>query len=254
MQIQEKRPERWERHNNPLKFKPEPDDAAGAIKHNQKLLDWMLIQGAGMVWIDADKIKNLLDKGANPNARINGGESALMEAAEYARADVCSLLLEKGADVDGKNSYKDTPLMRAAAAGLRDTVLLLLEHGARINARNRAGETALMLAIKDNHRENIETVRLLVEHGAKVNARSGNRMTALLDAASYRHARIAEFLLEHGADANATDCLNQTALTHVTNENSELFQMLKDAESMQKIVGLPALGGFLSSFRECIGR
>jgi ankyrin repeat protein len=80
-------------------------------------------------------------------------------------------LLDEGADVNAKNKDGLTGLMHAAWKGHKEVVKLLLESGADVNAKDECGWTALKLALhfsywKDNHNHK-EIVELLKSYGAK---------------------------------------------------------------------------------------
>jgi len=95
---------------------------------------------------DLEKVKQLLEEGADVNVKDEKGRTALMFASWYGHKKVVKQLLEKGADVNARE-YKDgeTALMWAAAKGDKKVVKLLLESGADVNAKNKGGWTALMI-------------------------------------------------------------------------------------------------------------
>ena len=72
-------------------------------------------------------------------------------------------LLDKGANIEARDMFNFTPLSKAVAAGKTGTVKLLLAKGANIDAKNNKGETALMLAEGKGH---TEIVKLLQEKRA----------------------------------------------------------------------------------------
>ena len=72
-------------------------------------------------------------------------------------------LLERGADVDARDRYGQTGLMLAAHAGCRDVVAVLVEHGVSLDVTAKFGLSALMLAVVAGH---VEIARLLVRAGA----------------------------------------------------------------------------------------
>jgi hypothetical protein len=71
-------------------------------------------------------------------------------------------LLEMGADVDARDEFGQTPLMIAVSQGHMDTVRVLIEGGADVNAIDDQGQSVLSLADDD------EIGGLLIESGAAI--------------------------------------------------------------------------------------
>ena len=84
---------------------------------------------------DTARVRELLRKGANVNAKYEGICTSLHFAAFEGHADVARLLLEYGADVNARDESGETPLHYAAFRGYADIARLLLEYGADVNAR-----------------------------------------------------------------------------------------------------------------------
>jgi uncharacterized protein len=92
----------------------------------------------------------LLGKGANPDMRDGGGNTALMLAAQIGFAEGLSLLIDRKAQVDLANSRGETPLMRAVQNRDIATVRTLLNAGANPNkADTSSGMTARQYAERD---------------------------------------------------------------------------------------------------------
>ena len=85
------------------------------------------------------------------------------------RVDRIRDLIARGADVNARNYKGQTALHCAARAGFVDIVSLLLEHGAEVDLRDRAGHTPLIAALRStikNKDKLREVVRVLTEAGA----------------------------------------------------------------------------------------
>lgn len=155
---------------------------------------------------ELQRVRELLEEGASPQARDALGNTALMHAAVYADPAVLGLLLERGADPNATNHAGATPLHRAAVDSRK--VSLLLQHGARPNIASAVGNTPLMLAARPGRSH--KSVRLLLEHGADANATNVFGATALMAAAAGGDFDSGRLLLRHGANPNARPILEQT--------------------------------------------
>jgi uncharacterized protein len=92
----------------------------------------------------------LLSKGANPNQRDGGGNTALMLASQLGFAEGLALLIDRKAQVDLANSSGETPLIRAVQNRDIATVRTLLAAGANPNKADTAsGLTARQYAERD---------------------------------------------------------------------------------------------------------
>lgn len=92
----------------------------------------------------------LLSKGANPDMRDAGGNTALMLASQIGFAEGLSLLIDRRAQVDLANSRGETPLMRAVQNRDIATVRTLLSAGANPNKTDTSsGMTARQYAERD---------------------------------------------------------------------------------------------------------
>jgi len=156
-------------------------------------------------------IQLLLDRGANPNARLKlfppyralgpdrGGDqmltigaTPLLRAAKAGDAPAIKLLLAHGADVSLPNIYGMTPVMAAAGVGSNE-----------IDTRGRF----------KTQQEAVESIDLLVKAGADVNGhetRTG--ATALHAAALNGWDDVIKDLVAHNADLRAQDKKGKTPL------------------------------------------
>ena len=146
------------------------------------------------------EVTSLLQKPLNPNGTgADIDRPPMFPAAERGHLEVVRLLLEAGADQNATMQDGATALMDAALNGHLEVARLLLEAEADQNAATQGGTTALMDAALYGH---LEVVRLLLEAGADQNVARQNGATALMDAALNGHLEVARLLLEAGADKN----------------------------------------------------
>ena len=119
-----------------------------------------------------DKVKSLIESGADVNARDMGGPAILHAVAcqdptpEEATA-IVRLLIDAGADVNARGFEGMTALHEAARAGYTDAVRALLDAGAKVNSRGSFGETALDIAEEEGHEEIIQMLEQARPKGKK---------------------------------------------------------------------------------------
>lgn len=175
---------------------------------------------------DLNKVRLLLDQGAEVNRPLRAGWTPLLvAAATYNTLETVKLLLQKGADVNATDSAGFTPAIVAAIADNTAVVKLLIEKAANINAKASTGAAATALMGAARH-GNVELMRLLLARKADVNAISSDRnanvkngpvafgnVMALHLAVLSGNAEVVKMLLDAGAPVNARDVRGLTPLT-----------------------------------------
>jgi ankyrin repeat protein/tetratricopeptide (TPR) repeat protein len=178
---------------------------------------------------DLTQVMELIDKGADVNAKNPGGftaikwavvqnqaaivdqliaagadmGSALMEATALGQTEIVDMLINKDVDVNARAKGENTALHFAVMESHREVVELLIAAGADIDASNKSGRTPLHLAAFLSGDASI--VEMLVTAGADVNAKSDDEKTALHFAAHKGEPVIIELLIAAGADVNVRD-------------------------------------------------
>ena len=154
-----------------------------------------------------DLIKDLLTRGANPNARANTTpfRGFYQVSANWA-------------NFDGQ-----TPFLRAALSGDVTLMRLLLEHGADPNIGTNDGATPLVAAAGVNwvvaqtfsrsDAEYLEAATLCLEKGNDVNAVNSQGFTAIHGAANRGFDAMIKLLAERGAKLDVKDKQGRTPMT-----------------------------------------
>jgi ankyrin repeat protein len=142
---------------------------------------------------DLTSVRNLVEKGANINARDTLGMTVLTNTVRMGdrNKEVALFLIDRGADLNVYDKNGWTPLMHAARAGSVSVVRALIEKGANMNERDEYGNTALMHASGDSPHSDV--VRILIEKGANLNITTKSGQTALRTARFLKSVGKADF-------------------------------------------------------------
>ncbi|NOZ19742.1 MAG: ankyrin repeat domain-containing protein [Planctomycetes bacterium] len=89
---------------------------------------------------DVERVKQLLDAGADINATDMFSQTALHLAALHGHKDVVQLLIDRGANVNPTDESGATPLNYARSKGHKDIAMLLGKHGGMSGKQVRAAE------------------------------------------------------------------------------------------------------------------
>jgi ankyrin repeat protein len=168
---------------------------------------------------DVDKMRLLIDRGANVNARSETKYTALMVATQYGihSTPAVRLLLAHGADASqsqGKPQFNADPLFLAAYGGNAEVLPDLLKAGASLNGEmtliGTSNSDAISGAVRHGYLDVADT---LVKLGAPVD-RTDARITPLVKAVLGDQIEMAKFLISKGADVNHVDGNGMTPLLY----------------------------------------
>ncbi|MBQ6617169.1 MAG: ankyrin repeat domain-containing protein [Thermoguttaceae bacterium] len=137
--------------------------------------------------------------------------------------DRVKLLIEKGADVNAKNRLNTTPLFFAANNDNLEMVKLLVENGADVNNRDYDdGNPALFVAALKG---NWEMFQYLVENGADILIENGDGCSALHAAAEGGNFEIVKWLIKKGLDVKVQCYYDRSCLHHAAKSGN--IEMIK---------------------------
>lgn len=190
----------------------------------------------------------LLEQGADPN-HAGAGRTALHAAVQRQMPGVVTALLDRGANPDARldkplpfvsrrilqanglapSNIGGTPFFLAASFGDLESMRLLLGAGADPMLRTKDGTTALMVAAGADYVDGadkygrrwfgdnlplqetaLETVQYLLDLGLEVNARNDYDQTPLHGAVYLGGTTLVRFLIDQGADIDAINARGQT--------------------------------------------
>jgi ankyrin repeat protein len=144
-------------------------------------------------------VRTLLGAGADPNLALLLGETPLMAASRSGNPDVIAQLIDKGANVNARGPRGQTALMWAVDD--LEKTRLLIDRGADVNAQSDAGRTPLLIAA--GRFGSGAVLKLLLDRGANPSVNSPGLvgpMTPLTEAAYTGDETVLRMLIDRGAD------------------------------------------------------
>ena len=207
-----------------------------------------------IMYQNAERLKEFLDKHPNQINERQYGESALESAVFSNNVAKVAVLLDKGADVNENRSFaiNSTVLHKAAGEGSPELVEFLLSRGANTETTDSAGRTPIFNAVAESSGVNenrIKITQLLIENGAKTNIISRDGESLMHTAAAVIHhgtgvgmkysplSELIDLLVKNGVDPKYKNKYNQTAL-HIAVEKSvpQRHFTKEKLEAIQKLI------------------
>ena len=165
---------------------------------------------------DVARVRDLLGRGASPDARREDGRTALTAAALGNHVVVARLLIGAGADPDPQDTARNNALLVTGETGSVAMLREVLRARPDLTRTNRFGGTALIPAADRGH---VEYVREILKTDIDVNHVNDLGWTALLEAVllgdgGARHTEIVRLLLGARASPTLADREGVTPLGH----------------------------------------
>ncbi len=181
-----------------------------------------------LLWDQPEKVRLLLDAGADPLEMNEDKDQLLSHAAMGGNPSLVRLMLSSGCDPRHRNIHGRTALHEAARSGKVEAIGVLMEAGASPDVRDALKRTPLSEALSNNYPQ---AARELIHRGADLSACTSDReQTVLMLAAAAGSSDIVGILLKEGADLEKKDSDGCTALMYAARSgNHEVVKMLVDA-------------------------
>lgn len=192
---------------------------------------------------DVKKVKLLVSKGIDVNARGKDDCTPLIYSLTGANLKGAEQLLELGADPNMQTKVGDSAMSLAANRPDSEALKLMLKHGGEVNLwtdyRDNSKPAPIFNAISSRCPEN---VRILIEAGANLNMRDHEGWTPLMFAAVLDSYNMMYVLLEAGADLQMKDPMGYTVTWYILDANinpkSEVFQARKKCMDFMEKKGI----------------
>lgn len=160
---------------------------------------------------DIEKVRLLLQHGAEVDAKDSAQETALHHAVIHNQAAVIKVLIEnKRTDLEALQCDGFTPLATALKHQYIAAATLLVDAGADIHTKKHFQEWQ---PIHDSARYNrLESLKYLAQAGANIKSKTSAGLNSLHLAASGGHVSVVQFLLDRGVPIDDVDDAQKTAL------------------------------------------
>ena len=160
-----------------------------------------------------------------------GAKEDIFTHSVSGNADSLKARLQAGEKANEYNPYGTPALVYAAGFGRTECVRVLLEHGAAVEIVHRdTGITPVMAVLKSDIPDKAEILHLLAKGGPDLNRVTTSGERPIVVAAEQQEHEVVRLLAELGADINARDAKGATALSYVTDIETEKFLLARRAK------------------------
>ncbi len=193
-------------------------------------------------------VRLLLDKGANIDAQDKEGKTLLYFANQKDNLDMVQFLLDRGANIEIQDKLAWTPILYAAQSGEWDVVKLLISKGAKFNNEITIQGTPLHFAVQEG---NLDMIGFLLDEGADIESQDKDNKKPLHLAVDANRLSVIKLLLDRGANVNVKDMYDKTPLDLATEE--DVIKVLEKAQLDQGLL-INARDGNLDKVKDLIAQ
>jgi ankyrin repeat protein len=140
---------------------------------------------------DEDGLILLLSDSDNPITQEDLNNLFILSSS-LGRINIAGMLLSNGAQINATMPLGDTALTWAIIKNQVDAVAFLISEGINVNAHSISGNTALILAAQLGR---VEVIELLIKAGANLDKTNKSRQTALMIAEQGSNQAVTDLLL-----------------------------------------------------------
>ena len=160
---------------------------------------------------EIDKIKKLLEKGANVNIKEKTTQrTALHYATSTGQGQIIALLLQNGADINSKDANLQTPLHYVAQIGSAALAKFFIGQKADPNAKDKQGRIPLHYAVAQG---SLDAANVFLNNTSDTKALDKNGFSVLHFAALEGHKELLRLLLEDSEIKSLQNKASENGLT-----------------------------------------